>query len=70
MLFRSIARTLLHGVDVPGYASLLSVILFVAGIQLIGLGILGEYLGRVYVESKQRPPFVIRKVTRKSAEPQ
>ena len=59
-----IARTLLHGVDVPGYASLLSVILFVAGIQLIGLGILGEYLGRVYVESKQRPPFVIRKVTR------
>jgi glycosyltransferase involved in cell wall biosynthesis len=55
-------RTLMYGVDVPGYASLLTVVLFLGGIQLIGLGVLGEYLGRVYLESKQRPVYVVRKV--------
>lgn len=54
-------RTLMYGIDVPGYASLLTVVLFLGGIQLIGLGVLGEYLGRVYSESKQRPVYVVRK---------
>lgn len=55
-----IMRTVIHGVDVPGYASLLAVTLFLGGIQLIGLGVLGEYLGRVYSEAKQRPIYIVR----------
>lgn len=53
-------KTLLLGVDVPGYASTLSVILFFNGIILIGLGILGEYLGRVFVEVKGRPVYLVK----------
>lgn len=56
-----ITRTLIFGVDVPGYASLLVAILFLGGLQLIGIGILGEYIGRIYMESKQRPTYVVRK---------
>jgi glycosyltransferase involved in cell wall biosynthesis len=54
-----ILRTLILGVDVPGYASLLTTILFLGGIQLIGIGILGEYIGRMYMESKRRPSYII-----------
>ena len=55
-----VIRTLAYGVDVPGYASLMVAILFVGGIQLITLGILGEYLGRVYAEVKGRPLYFVR----------
>jgi glycosyltransferase involved in cell wall biosynthesis len=55
-----ILRTLLWGIDYPGYASLMVAILFLGGIQLIGLGVLGEYLGRVYDEVKNRPLYLIR----------
>jgi polyisoprenyl-phosphate glycosyltransferase len=54
-------RTLLLGVDVPGYASLLLAVLFFGSLQLISVGLLGEYIGRIYVESKQRPVYVVRK---------
>lgn len=54
-----VARTLAHGVDVPGYASLMVVVLFVGGVQLVGLGVLGEYLGRVFEEVKERPLYLI-----------
>lgn len=57
-----ILRTLIMGVDVPGYASLLAVMLFIGGVQLIGLGILGEYLGRVFYEVKQRPVYLAAKL--------
>lgn len=56
-----IARTLLYGVDVPGYASLLVAVLFFGSLQLIGLGMLGEYIGRIYIESKHRPLYLVRK---------
>jgi glycosyltransferase involved in cell wall biosynthesis len=55
-----VVRTVIYGIDVPGYASLLAVTLFLGGIQLIGLGVLGEYLGRVYSEAKQRPIYIVR----------
>lgn len=54
-----IIRTLIHGKDVPGYASIMVVILFLGGLQLISLGVLGEYLGRVYAEVKRRPLYII-----------
>jgi glycosyltransferase involved in cell wall biosynthesis len=55
-----IARTIVRGVDVPGYASLMVVVLFLGGLQLLSLGIIGEYLGRVYDEVKARPLYVVR----------
>ncbi len=54
-----IIKTIVTGVDVPGYASLMVVILFLGGIQLIFLGIIGEYLGRTFNESKHRPLYFI-----------
>lgn len=56
-----VARTLIHGIDVPGYASLLVAILFIGSLQLISVGILGEYIGRMYMESKNRPVYLIRR---------
>jgi len=53
-------RTLVFGIDVPGYASLMVVVLFIGGIQLIGLGVLGEYLARIFEEVKARPLYVVR----------
>ena len=54
-----IIKTLATGIDVQGYASLMVVILFLGGIQLIFLGIIGEYLGRTFNESKHRPLYFI-----------
>ncbi len=54
-----LGRTLVFGIDAPGYASTLLVILFLGGIQLLGLGILGEYLGRIYREVKRRPIYIV-----------
>lgn len=55
-----IIRTLIFGIDVAGYASLMVAVLFFGGIQLITLGIIGEYLGRVYEEVKRRPLYFVR----------
>lgn len=57
-----VLRALIHGIDVPGYASLMVAVTFLGGLQLIGIGVLGEYLGRTYIESKRRPVFLIRRV--------
>lgn len=55
-----IIRVLVHGVDAPGYASLMVAITFLGGLQLIGIGVIGEYLGRTYLESKRRPIYLVR----------
>lgn len=55
-----VARTLIFGGDVAGYPSLISVILFIGGVQLLFLGIIGEYLGRVFNESKFRPLYLVK----------
>lgn len=57
-----VVRTMLFGIDVPGYASLLVSILFFGSLQLMSIGILGEYIGRIYMESKQRPIYLVRNV--------
>lgn len=54
-----ILRVMLFGVDVPGYASIMAAVLCMGGIQLISLGIIGEYLGRIYREVKQRPLYIV-----------
>ena len=58
--FFIISRTIIYGIDVPGYASLLVTVLFLSGINMIGLGILGEYIGRIFLEVKQRPKYLVR----------
>ncbi len=56
-----LVKTLFWGIEVPGYASLIVIILFLGGIQLIGIGILGEYIARIYIETKSRPLYIIDK---------
>lgn len=54
-----IIYTLLHGTDTPGYASLMVAVLFLGGLNLVSLGILGEYLGRIAVQVRGRPLYII-----------
>ncbi|MCE6949509.1 glycosyltransferase family 2 protein [Cereibacter sphaeroides] len=55
-----ILQTLIFGREVPGYASLMVVVLLLGAVQLVSLGIIGEYLGRLYMEAKQRPIYLVR----------
>lgn len=52
-------KTVIYGIDVPGYASLMCVVLFLGGVQLLCLGVIGEYLGRIFIEAKARPLYFI-----------
>ncbi len=54
-----ILDTLLNGVDVPGYASLMVSVMFFSGVQLISLGVIGEYIGRIFAEVKRRPLYIV-----------
>jgi glycosyltransferase involved in cell wall biosynthesis len=54
-----IYRTVVYGIDVPGYASIMVVMLFLGSVQLITLGVIGEYVSRLFVEGKQRPLYVV-----------
>lgn len=57
-----VLKVLFSGIDVPGYASLMVTVSFLGGLQLIGIGVLGEYLGRTYLESKRRPVYLVRRI--------
>lgn len=57
--FFIIFKTLLFGADTPGYASIMVVVLFLGGVQLFFLGLMGEYIGRIYKEIKNRPLYVV-----------
>lgn len=57
-----IIQTCIYGVDVPGYASLIGIALLLGGIQLLSLGIIGEYLARTYIENKKRPIYIAKEV--------
>ena len=57
-----IVDTLAFGNPVRGYPSLIVSVLFLGGIQLIGIGVLGEYIGRIYIETKKRPKYIIKRV--------
>jgi glycosyltransferase involved in cell wall biosynthesis len=54
-----VVRTLMFGIDTPGYASLMVAVLFMGGINLLSLGVIGEYLGRTYTEVKGRPLYIV-----------
>lgn len=54
-----IIKALVYGVSTPGYVTLLSAVIVFGGVQLIGIGILGEYIGRIYIEVKGRPTYLI-----------
>lgn len=55
----TVIKTLIYGIDAPGYASTITITLFLGGVQLIGIGVMGEYIGRLYMESKRRPTYII-----------
>ena len=59
-----ILRTAVRGVDVPGYASIITAVLFLGGVQLVGIGVIGEYVGRIYMEAKRRPVYIVRRTYR------
>lgn len=61
-----VLKTLIYGGDVDGYASLISVVLFIGGVQLLFLGIMGEYIGRIFNESKGRPLYFVKEYNERS----
>ncbi len=64
----TIAKTLLFGEPVAGFPTILTTMLFLGGIQLMAIGVLGEYLGRLFIESKQRPHYLVSSILRHEQE--
>jgi len=59
-------KVIVNGIDVPGYASVIVALTLLGGLQMMGIGILGEYLGRTYLESKRRPVYLVRRIHRRN----
>jgi len=64
-----VLRTLIFGISTPGYASMIAMITFLSGVQLLSVGLLGEYVGRIYMETKQRPVFIVAEDSEDLAQP-
>jgi hypothetical protein len=62
----TLARHVVSDTTVPGFAFLTSLVSILAGVQLFGLGVIGEYFGRLHFRSMQRPPYVVRQIVRPS----
>ncbi|MBT6100679.1 MAG: glycosyltransferase, partial [Oceanospirillaceae bacterium] len=62
-------KTLFFGNDLDGYPSIIAMITFLGGVQLLSIGVLGEYVGKTYFEAKQRPLFIIQEVVQQSLQP-
>ncbi len=54
-------RVVIYGIDVPGYESIIMIVLFLGGVQLLTLGIIGDYIGRIFAEVKGRPLYIVRR---------
>ncbi len=59
-----VLRVLVSGIDVPGYASIVTMVLFFGGVQLISLGVIGHYIGQLFLEVKGRPIYIIESIYR------
>lgn len=70
MMLSIVVKTLLFGEVVAGYPTLISVVLLLGGIQLLAIGVMGEYLGRIFIESKQRPLYLVMEHLGESSQPQ
>jgi polyisoprenyl-phosphate glycosyltransferase len=57
-----VIKTLIFGIDSPGYASIISIILFFSGLNMLSIGVLGEYMARIFNETKQRPLYIVRQI--------
>ncbi|MDE6379359.1 MAG: glycosyltransferase family 2 protein [Muribaculaceae bacterium] len=54
-----VCKTLIYGEPIQGFPTIICTILFLGGCQLLALGIIGEYIGKIYIESKRRPPYIV-----------
>lgn len=64
----TLCKTLIFGIDVPGYVTLLSAVLFLGGITVLSIGIIGEYVGQIYLEAKDRPIYILKQTNISSKE--
>ena len=62
-------KTIVLGIDVPGYASIMDVVLILGAIQIISIGIVGQYIGRIFLETKQRPIYLVNAIYARRAAP-
>ena len=65
----TLAKTLIFGIDVPGYVTTLCAILFLGGIMELSIGIVGEYISHIYLEAKDRPIYILKETNITSAKP-
>jgi len=59
MALKFLLETEIYGVDVPGFASIIVSVMFLGGVQLMSLGVMGEYIGRIFAEVKRRPLYLV-----------